>query len=158
MSDKRKRTRSAAQQAASRANGRKSRGPKDPSHSRFNARKSGLYSSQLLIADEEQQTFEELRAGILADLRPQGTLLTAAAEEVAIQHWRPRIALGLEQQELAEQRQRTQILAAGVAPPPARPRLTQLKQAFKLVGGLEAALECLDIPPRADRDLARPAG
>jgi len=75
---------SPAQQEASRRNGAQSQGPKDTSHTRFNALRHGLLGEGLVFTSEEQQQrFILFHDGLVADLKPEGPLEQALVERVA---------------------------------------------------------------------------
>lgn len=65
----------AAQTIANRANAAHSTGPRTPegkARCAGNALRHGLTAAQLIVRDDERETFEDLRAGLLAELDPQG--------------------------------------------------------------------------------------
>jgi hypothetical protein len=94
-----KRTRTAKQIAAARANDAKSRGPiteegKQPSSA--NATKHGLSAKALCLSVENQEVLEDLRARYIEELKPQGLLESDLVDEIVAARWRMRRAWILE--------------------------------------------------------------
>ena len=95
----------AAQIAASRRNGARSRGPltdQTRAKSALNALKHGLTSSTILLDDENPDRFQDLLNDLLADLCPQSSLEFCAIEEMATAKWKQRRAWQLETNALNE--------------------------------------------------------
>ncbi len=95
-----------AKAEANRKNARKSTGPKTPrgkSYSRSNALKHGLYCKELLVSEADKPEFEEMRAGLEADLQPSTTLQGLAFDYIVVCHWRCKLALRLERSQFARQ-------------------------------------------------------
>lgn len=100
--------RTPAQQAASRLNGAKSRGPVSEAGKNTvsrNALKHGLTAKNtnpetLLLSQEAQEAFEEYRKRFLADLAPVGEIEVDLAERILLASWRVRRAWQLDAQVL----------------------------------------------------------
>ena len=81
---------SAARQSANTANARLSTGPQTPegkARSSQNARKHGLTAQDLVIGPEDREEFNELLAGLQADVTPEGTLQQALFDELVSSAW-----------------------------------------------------------------------
>jgi len=81
---------SAARQTANAANARLSTGPRTDegkSHSSQNARKHGLTATELVIAAEDHEEFDELHAELQADIRPQGALQQILFDQLVASAW-----------------------------------------------------------------------
>jgi hypothetical protein len=81
---------SAARQSANAANARLSTGPQTPegkAQSSQNARKHGLTAQDLVIGPEDREEFNELLAGLQADVAPEGTLQQALFDELVSSAW-----------------------------------------------------------------------
>ena len=81
------------QLAANRENATKSTGPtttEGKATSSRNATRHGLLSSRLLLEDEDGAEYQEVMDGLIAALRPVGTLELALVERMAIALWRQR--------------------------------------------------------------------
>jgi hypothetical protein len=91
---------------ANRKNALKSTGPKTPRgkrYSRSNALKHGVYSKELLVSEADKPEFEEMRAGLEADLQPSTTLQGLAFDYIVVCHWRCKLALRLERPQFVRQ-------------------------------------------------------
>jgi hypothetical protein len=78
---------------ANRANARKSTGPRTQAgkaRSRLNSRKHGLTAKMLIIAGENADDFDELRAELLEEHNPQSSLECELVERLAGILWRLR--------------------------------------------------------------------
>ena len=78
---------------ASRANGKKSRGPtsvEGKSRARMNALKSGLFARAIVIpsAGETQKEFDKFRAAAWDQFEPQDVSTAMLVEEIVISYWR----------------------------------------------------------------------
>jgi hypothetical protein len=76
---------------ANRRNAKKSTGPKTPAgkaRSAQNAIKHGLTSRRVVLADENEAQFNELRMNLHEDLAPQSQLETLLVNRIAAQQWR----------------------------------------------------------------------
>ena len=76
---------------ASRANGAKSHGPTSANgkkHSRLNALKHGLFSSQTVIPGESHASFNELRDALWEQFDPRDATTAMLVEEVLNSYWR----------------------------------------------------------------------
>ena len=83
-------TLSEARQTANAANARLSTGPRTDegkSHSSQNARKHGLTATELVIAAEDREEFEELHAQLQADIRPHGALQQILFDQLVTSAW-----------------------------------------------------------------------
>ena len=81
---------SAARQSANAANARLSTGPTTPegkARSAQNARKDGLTAKDLVIGPEDREEFDELLAGLQADVSPQGSIQEALFDELVSSAW-----------------------------------------------------------------------
>jgi hypothetical protein len=82
-----------------RANSLHSTGPKTPEGkaiSSQNALKHGLSAKQLNIQEEERPEFEQLQAGLLDDLQPQGTLEQLVFNDLLHARWKLHRCRGIE--------------------------------------------------------------
>jgi hypothetical protein len=84
---------SAKQSAASRANGAKSSGPTSAAgkeKSKVNALKKGLFSKEVVVAaaGESAETFEALRAELLAAIQPDDAVQLMIADDLVVNWWR----------------------------------------------------------------------
>jgi len=81
---------SAARQSANASNAQFSTGPRTSdgkARSAQNARKHGLTALRLLIAPEDREEFDELLAGLQADIAPQGVLQQTLFDELVAAAW-----------------------------------------------------------------------
>ena len=81
---------SEARHTANSANARLSTGPRTEegkARSSQNARTHGLTASQLLIASEDREEFDDLHAQLQADVRPQGALQQTLFEQLVASAW-----------------------------------------------------------------------
>src|SRR5579864_8655707 len=81
---------SAARQTANAANARFSTGPKTPegkARSSENSHKHGLTAKDLVIGPEDGEEFDELLAGLQADIAPQGALQQTLFDELVASAW-----------------------------------------------------------------------
>ena len=81
---------SATRQTANAANARLSTGPRTDegkSHSSQNARKHGLTATELVIAAEDHEEFDELHAQLQSDILPQGALQQILFEQLVASAW-----------------------------------------------------------------------
>jgi len=81
----------ARQIAANRENAKKSTGPRDPKakqRTSQNARKTGVYSKQNLLAEENPADFARLRADYYREWLPQGPTETWMVERIVMLVWR----------------------------------------------------------------------
>src|SRR5215467_1619455 len=81
---------SSARQSANAANAQFSTGPRTPdgkARSAQNARKHGLTAKDLIIGPEDREEFEDLLAGLQADVAPQGTLQQTLFDELVTAAW-----------------------------------------------------------------------
>ena len=81
---------SAARQSANAANARLSTGPTTPegkASSSQNARKHGLTAKDLVIGPEDREEFDELLAGLQADVSPEGSIQQALFDELVSSAW-----------------------------------------------------------------------
>jgi hypothetical protein len=81
---------SAARQSANAANARLSTGPitaEGKARSSQNARKHGLTAKDLVIGPEDHEEFNELLAGLQADVAPEGALQQAMFDELVASAW-----------------------------------------------------------------------
>lgn len=79
------------QAKANKLNGEKSTGPKTPqgkAKASGNAIRHGIFSTRMLLADEDPQAFQLLLEGLQQSLRPAGSLELALVERIAISLWR----------------------------------------------------------------------
>ena len=70
-------------------------GPKTPRgkrHSSRNARKHGLYSTELFISEADMPEFEEMRSDLEARLKPTESLMLDF-DYVVVCYWRRKLAL-----------------------------------------------------------------
>ena len=84
---------------ANRKNAKKSTGPKTEAGkevSSGNAFKHGLTSRRVWLEDEDEEQFRDLRAEVMNELRPHGTLETLLVVRVASQIWRLSRVPGIE--------------------------------------------------------------
>lgn len=98
--------------AANRRNARKSTGPRSPEGKAVvagNALRHGLLAKHALLPEEDVEAFEQLRDGVLDELRPEGALETEYAEEIVAGLWRLRRARDIEAGLLAWQQSQVQI-------------------------------------------------
>jgi hypothetical protein len=89
---------------ANRRNAKKSTGPKTPAgkaRSAQNALKHGLLSRQVVLDDENEAEFKELRLNLHEDLRPEGQLEVLLVNRIAAQQWRLARVPGLESELIA---------------------------------------------------------
>ena len=92
---------SAAKLAANRANAQLSTGPKTPdgkARVAKNALRHGLTSKDLIVAEDEREEFDSLRAGLLAEVSPETTLETLLFEQLLQAAWNLRRIRRLEAQ------------------------------------------------------------
>lgn len=81
---------SEARQTANAANAQHSTGPRTAAgkaHSSQNARKHGLTATDVVIAAEDRQEFDEFLAALQADIRPQGALQQVLFDELVASAW-----------------------------------------------------------------------
>jgi hypothetical protein len=81
---------SEARQTANVANAQLSTGPRTgegKARSSQNARKHGLTATQLVIAGEDHEEFDELHAELQADVRPQGPLQQVLFDQLVASAW-----------------------------------------------------------------------
>ena len=81
---------SEARQTANAANARLSTGPRTDqgkARSSQNARTHGLTATQLVIAAEDREEFDELHAQLQADIRPQGALQQILFDQLVASAW-----------------------------------------------------------------------
>lgn len=81
---------SAARQTANAANARLSTGPRTPegkARSSENALKHGLTAKDIIIGPEDREEFDELLAGLQADVAPQGALQQTLFDELVASAW-----------------------------------------------------------------------
>lgn len=75
-------------------NAKQSTGPKDPSHTRFNALKHGLYSGQMVLQGpvmyEDASTFEGLLEALYKEKQPVGVLEEFLLDAIAGYTWKLR--------------------------------------------------------------------
>jgi hypothetical protein len=94
------RTASEAKRAANRRNAKCSTGPRDTSHTRLNALKDGIWSSEQVIVSElergELKLYRSLKRGLLQDLRPVGAVEKLLVEDLINLAWRRRRLLRAE--------------------------------------------------------------
>lgn len=93
---------------SNRKNGHQSKGPRTPrgkSHSRRNALKHGFYSKELVISEADQPEFQNLRAGLNAQLKPSTALQELAFDSHVAWTWYGKLALRLAQRQLVRQLQ-----------------------------------------------------
>jgi hypothetical protein len=79
------------QHEANRRNALQSTGPKTEQGieaARFNALRHGLRSLQTVVPGEAPEEWESHRAGIIDDLKPEGAVELALAEQIAAKLWR----------------------------------------------------------------------
>jgi hypothetical protein len=91
---------------SNRRNALKSTGPKTlrgKRYSRSNALKHGLYSKELLVSEADRPEFEVMCVGLKAGLKPSTLLQELAFDYIVVCHWRCKLALRLEHQQLARQ-------------------------------------------------------
>src|ERR1035441_4386181 len=87
---------------SNRRNALKSTGPNTPRgkrYSRSNALKHGVYSKELLVSEADNPEFEEMRAGLKAELKPSTMLQGLAFDYIVVCHWRCKLALRLERKD-----------------------------------------------------------
>jgi len=80
----------AAQVIANQANAARSTGPRTPEGkacSARNALRHGLTAARLVVRDDEHEEFEGLRAGLLAELAPEGAVETLTFNELLHAAW-----------------------------------------------------------------------
>lgn len=121
---------------ANRANGRKGKGPRNPSHSRLNATKHNLFSRELRLSPEEQAEFAAIKAALREDLHPHGFVLEQACDDLAVIYWRLHLATRIEQQHV------TVILdsqAAQGKPDAPSPEQRSRREALAVLDAMEAA-------------------
>jgi hypothetical protein len=83
-------TLSEARQTANTANARLSTGPRTEegkARSSQNARKHGLTASQLVIAAEDREEFDEFHAQLQTDIQPQGALQQILFDQLVASAW-----------------------------------------------------------------------
>ncbi len=76
---------------ANRRNAQKSTGPKSEkgkSVTRFNALRHGLTSEEVLLPEEDEESFKELHEGLKAELSPEGALENRLVDRIASNLWR----------------------------------------------------------------------
>jgi hypothetical protein len=81
---------SAARQSANAANAQLSTGPvtaEGKARSSQNARKHGLTAKDLVIGPEDRDEFDELLAGLQADVSPEGSIQEALFDELVSSAW-----------------------------------------------------------------------
>ena len=79
------------QQEANRRNALQSTGPKSEQGieaARFNALRHGLRSLQTVVPGEAPEEWEAHRAAVVIDLKPEGAVELALAEQIAAKLWR----------------------------------------------------------------------
>jgi hypothetical protein len=78
---------------ANRRNARKSTGPKTPegkARANNNAMSHGILSREVVLPEEDEATFEELRERLWAELQPVGELESLLVDKIVAAHWRLR--------------------------------------------------------------------
>jgi hypothetical protein len=78
---------------ANRRNARKSTGPKSPEgkdRASNNSMSHGILSREVVLPDEDEATFEELRGRLWAELKPVGELESLLVDKIIAAHWRLR--------------------------------------------------------------------
>lgn len=104
-------------QAASRRNGRQSRGavsPEGRAISSQNAVSHGVLSTALLLPGEQREDFDTLFCQLSQELGAVGTLEQALVERVAISLWRQRRLVRAESAQIQVQQQRAATVAVAV--------------------------------------------
>jgi hypothetical protein len=94
--------------AANRRNARKSTGPRSAegkARSAQNAIKHGLTSRQIVLEDESEAEFQELRRNLHDDLAPESQLETLLVNRIAAQQWRLARIPGIEAELMAALRE-----------------------------------------------------
>src|SRR6185437_15922910 len=84
---------SAAQHAANRANAQKSTGPRTADGKKRSSRNAiahGIFSREVVLANEERALFKELRSGLMKSLKPQDVLELMLFEQIVSAQWRLR--------------------------------------------------------------------
>src|ERR1700730_5157016 len=79
------------QLAANRANAKQSTGPRTATGKAFasaNATRHGLLSTRLLLPGEDPAEVDRVRAGLFADLQPEGDLEVELVERIVALAWR----------------------------------------------------------------------
>src|SRR6266536_1683894 len=87
--------------AASRANGAKSRGPKDPesrAHSARNAIRNGLLSNVVVLRNENRDAFQALFETYTRRFGPLDDVELGLVEEMVAAYWRYHRALAIEKE------------------------------------------------------------
>lgn len=105
------------QLTTNRENAKNSTGPKSKSGQAVacrNATRHGLFSSRLLLEDEDPAEFQELLADLQATLRPVGAVELGLVERIAVTMWRQRRLVRAETATLHLSRQLKKI-ASGVS-------------------------------------------
>jgi hypothetical protein len=105
------------QLTANRENAKNSTGPKTKNGqavASLNASRHGLFSSRLLLEDEDPAEFHELLADLRATLRPVGAVELGLIERIAVTMWRQRRLMRAETATLHLSRQPKKI-ASGVS-------------------------------------------
>jgi len=137
---------------SNRKNALKSTGPKTPSgkgYSRYNARKHGFYSRELLVSKADEPEFDQMRAGLLAQLEPSTTFQWLAFDYNVVCQWRVKLALRLERPQFARQFQEDSSTSEETKAPDAVPVIrrwygcsrAEIRQGIR---GLEFALSEFD--------------
>ena len=114
---------SEARQTANAANAHLSTGPttaEGKARSSQNARKHGLTASQLVIAAEDREEFEEFLLDLQAEIRPDGALQQILFDELAASAWNLRRIRHMEAEISAQAASYADI------PPPQHPHRAQL--------------------------------
>jgi hypothetical protein len=105
---------------SNRKNSLKSTGPRTPrgkSHSRCNSGKHQLYSRELFVSEGDKPAFQEMRAGLEAELHPGGILRWLAFDYVVACLWRIVLALRLEHRQFSRLLQDEDVGHEREAPP-----------------------------------------
>jgi hypothetical protein len=79
-------------------------GPKTPEGkecAKYNALKHGLRAKTVVLPDEDEAAFTELRDYLLADICPQGAVEEMVAEEIVVSYWRIQRSRRIERELLA---------------------------------------------------------
>jgi hypothetical protein len=90
---------------ANQRNAQCSTGPRTPTGKRTssrNSRKHGLFSRELLLADEDKREFEKLRRELTQQMPPQTALQQIALDQIATCSWRCTVALRVESRQVEE--------------------------------------------------------
>jgi len=91
---------------ANRKNALNSTGPKTArgkSYSRSNALKRGFYSKELLVSDADTPEFQEMRASLKAQLKPDTALQWLAFDYFVFCSWHGKLAARLQHRQIARQ-------------------------------------------------------